>query len=79
MNKRGDIFQQQFNRAVFAASGAGMLPSLTSTPHTLHQEEKEKEDKAGESKTLPKVISFKYSEQHDSGRASPLGGKYSSK
>lgn len=72
MNKRGDIFQQQFNRALFSTSGVGMLPSLT-TVSNFHAEEKGK-DKTSDSKHPPKIISFKYSEEHDSGRTSPSGG-----
>ncbi|VDN97331.1 unnamed protein product [Rodentolepis nana] len=74
MNKRGDVFQQQFNRAVFAASGVGMLPSLTSSPKCFHAEERDKENKAVESKPLPKVV-FKYAEDHDSGHASSPPGE----
>ncbi|VDL19536.1 unnamed protein product [Hymenolepis diminuta] len=70
MNKRGDIFQQQFNRAVFAASGARMLPSLTGSLHKFYAEENDKENKTGELKLPPKVI-FKYSEEHGSDRVSP--------
>ncbi|KAL7061758.1 hypothetical protein AAHC03_0811 [Spirometra sp. Aus1] len=31
MNKRGDVFQQQFNRAVFAMAGSDCLPSIAGT------------------------------------------------
>nr|CDS16594.1 protein unc 79 [Echinococcus granulosus] len=69
MNKRGDAFQQQFNRAVFAASGAGMLPSVVSQPNDLGVGSKR--NKTWSAKPQRRITAFKRSDEHDSGRASP--------
>ncbi|KAL5112757.1 hypothetical protein TcWFU_008571 [Taenia crassiceps] len=69
MNKRGDAFQQQFNRAVFAASGAGMLPSVTSQPNEYG--DGSKKNKTFSAKPQRRITTFKCPDQHDSGRASP--------
>lgn len=73
MNKRGDAFQQQFNRAVFAASGAGMLPSVTSQPN--EHKDGNKKNKTWSAKPQRRIATFKCSDQHDSGRASPSAGE----
>ena len=72
MNKRGDVFQQQFNRAVFATSGEDMLPSLTHPTH-LHADGME-EKSAGDGKPGSKLPTFKYLEDRDFTRASPILG-----
>ncbi|VDD80435.1 unnamed protein product [Mesocestoides corti] len=64
MNKRGDAFQQQFNRAVFAASGAGMLPSVSSQTRYHKEDDKRHENaevtKTSESKVQPQNSSLKH-------------------
>uniref|UniRef100_A0A5K3EPD0 Zf-AD domain-containing protein n=1 Tax=Mesocestoides corti TaxID=53468 RepID=A0A5K3EPD0_MESCO len=74
MNKRGDAFQQQFNRAVFAASGAGMLPSVSSQTRYHKEDDKRHENaevtKTSESKVQPQNSSLKHTGEHDVGRTS---------
>lgn len=66
MNKRGDVFQQQFNRAAFASAGTDLLPSLAKPKH--FHEDHDEEDKILDAKPQPRIPSFKYSDEHDSNK-----------
>ncbi len=74
MNKRGDAFQQQFNRAVFASAGSDLLPSITSRPKDGESGKTVESHPPGETRTCTRMPSFKFNDGPSSGKASPSRG-----